>query len=86
MTIKEFKEKHPKATKAIKCVIGGVVIFCAANACGLKVTTREYREDEIDLLGYANDLKNAALGAEAKGLDASHIWERRQDIIDDYVS
>ncbi len=86
MTVKEFKEKHPKVVKAAKIVVGVAVVIFAANQCGLKVTTREYREDEIDILGYANDLKNAALGAEAKGLDATGIWERRQAIIDDYVS
>lgn len=86
MTIKEFKEKHPKVVKAAKIAVSCASVIFVASQCGLRVTTREYRENEIDALGYANDLKNAALGAEAKGLDATSIWGCRQSIIDDYVS
>ena len=89
--IKTFKEERPMATKIIIGTTGAVaavaVICVACSTCGIKVevTTVDDRVNRVKELGYAQELKNAALGIEAKHLDPSLTWEKHKEICSRYL-
>ena len=89
--IKTFKEEHPTATKIIIGTTGAVVavtVICVAcGTCGIKVevTTVYDRVNRVKELGYAQELKNAALGIEAKHLDPSLTWDKHKEICSKYL-
>lgn len=73
MSFREWAEKNPKVIKIIKIVaIAGVVSICYvchANGVRVEITTQNFRDIRNADIGYSENLKNAALGIEAKGLD-----------------
>ena len=89
--IKTFEEEHPTATKIIIGTTGAVVavtVICVAcSTCGIKVevTTVDDRVNRVNELGYAQELKNAALGIEAKHLDPSLTWDKHKEICGKYL-
>ena len=94
--ITEFKESHPTATKVIKTVaitgvtvgafvgVGTVMTYITKNGVRIEVSTFESREAQFKMDGDARELFNAALGIEAKGLDASKTLERYNSVRDAY--
>ena len=95
--INEFKAEHPTVVKVVNGLVitagvtalsyAGYTCYEHAKEIGLRVeiTTYESREATKELLGDARELLNAALGIEAKGLDAGQTMERYQAIADTYV-
>lgn len=92
MDIQKWKEEHPKVVKVVKIVTAtGLVIVVGVGGyiwydrgCRIEITTQEFRNTRNINIGYSENLKNAALGIEAKGLDASKTWARRDAIISPY--
>ena len=92
MDIQKWKEEHPKVVKVVKIVTAtGLVIAVGVGGhiyydkgYRIEITTRESRIIRNASIGYSENLKNAALGIEAKGLDASKTWARRDAIISPY--
>ena len=92
-----FKDEHPTATKIVKAVVitgavaGTVAGVSAAatyinnNGLRLELSSFETREARFKMDGDARELFNAALGIEAKGLDATETWGRYNAIADSYI-
>ena len=92
-----FKDEHPTATKIVKAVVitgavAGTVAGVSAAATyinnnGLRpeLSSFETREARFKIDGDARELFNAALGIEAKGLDATETWDRYNAIADSYI-
>lgn len=92
-----FKDEHPTATKIAKAVmitgavagtIMGVsvaVTYINNNGLRLELSSFETREARFKIDGDARELFNAALGIEAKGLDATETWNRYNAIADSYI-
>jgi len=89
MSFQEWKEKNPKAVKIIKIVaiVGTISIcyVCHIKGVRIEITTQNFRDIRNADIGYSENLKNAALGIEARSLDASKTWARRAAIIAPYV-
>ena len=95
--IAEFKDEHPTATKIVKAVmitgaVAGTIMGASAavtyinnNALRLELSSFETREARFKIDGDARELFNAALGIEAKGLDATETWDRYNAIADSYI-
>lgn len=95
--IAAFKEEHPTATKIVKVVaitgaVAGTVVGVSAavtyvnnNGLRLELSSFETREERFKMDGDARELFNAALGIEAKGLDAAETWDRYNAIADSYI-
>lgn len=95
--VTEFKNNHPTATKVAKTVMiaGAVTVTCVTafeaveyiNGKGLmiEISSFETREARFKMDGDARELFNAALGIEAKGLDASKTWNRYNMIAESYI-
>lgn len=92
-----FKDEHPTATKIVKAVmitgaVAGTVAGVSAaatyinnNGLRLELSSFETREARFKMDGDARELFNAALGIEAKGLDAAKTWDRYNAIADSYI-
>lgn len=91
--INEFKEAHPTATKvasftaqvAIGATIGAGINAFSKAGVRVDVSTSASRKNIELQLGDARELFNAALGIEARGLDATKTWERYHAIVDPYI-
>lgn len=96
----EFKEEHPTVAGIVDVVmlagIGaalGVGIKASSNyidyikTIGLRidVSTFASREMYANKFGDARELKNAALGIDAKGLNSAQTWARYHAIVDPYI-
>ena len=92
-----FKDEHPTATKIVKAVmitgavagtimgVSAVVTYINNNGLRLELSSFETREARFKIDGDARELFNAALGIEAKGLDATETWDRYNAIADSYI-
>lgn len=92
-----FKDGHPTATKIVKAVmitgaVAGTIMGASAavtyinnNGLRLELSSFETREARFKIDGDARELFNAALGIEAKGLDATETWDRYNAIADSYI-
>lgn len=93
MDIQKWKENHPKAVKVIKITAAVSLVIISGVGCyvwhdkgyRIELTTQEFRNARSINIGYSENLKNAALGIEAKGLDASKTWARHDAIIAPYM-
>lgn len=95
--VNEFKEEHPTIVGIIDVVmlagIGavlGVGINASSNhikTIGLRIdiSTFASREMYANKFGDARELKNAALGIDAKGLNSVTTWARYHAIVDPYI-
>ena len=95
--IAEFKEEHPTATKIVKAVaitgavagavvgVSAAVTYISDNGLRFELSSFETREARFKIDGDARELFNAALGIEAKGLDATETWDRYNVIADSYI-
>ena len=93
----EFKNNHPTTAKIVKTIVaaGAVTVACVTaveaieyiNDKGLmiEISSFETREARFKMDGDARELFNAALGIEAKGLDASKTWCRYNTIAESYI-
>ena len=92
-----FKDEHSTATKIVKAVmitgavagtimgVSAVVTYINNNGLRLELSSFETREARFKIDGDARELFNAALGIEAKGLDATETWDRYNAIADSYI-
>ena len=95
--ISEFKEEHPTATKIVKTVaitgavlgtvvgVNAVATYISDNGMKLELSSFKTREERFKMDGDARELFNAALGIEAKGLDATETWGCYNAIADSYI-
>lgn len=94
MKVCEWTKKHPKITKVIK-ITGVVMVFCGTFCVSyiavkggykVEVTSLTDRENRVLDLGFAENLRNGALGTEARGFNASAIWAKRDAIVKSYIA